>query len=388
MFAFSQFNTKAKYWVKGRKETILKLEKKSIWFHCASLGEFEQARPLIEKFKKEYSKFEIVLTFFSPSGYEIRKNYEFADYVYYLPLDTKNNAQQFITKINPALVIFIKYEFWYHFINELNNKKIPIFLVSGIFREKQIFFKFYGSLFRDILKNFTHLFVQDDKSLKLLKTIDILNVTQANDSRFDRVYYIYKQAKTFSKIEEFIDNKACIVLGSSWLIDEKLFSKIIYKFKNYKFIIAPHNLGKRRVKEIQELFPNNILYSKIDTCLQGKQVLIIDNMGMLSSIYKYGTIAYIGGGFGVSIHNILEAAVYSIPVVFGPKYSKMNEAFDLIANNGGFCVNNENELEALLSKFQNDDFLQECSKRAGDYVLQNIGGTDEVLNFLKNKGFI
>ncbi len=384
----SPFNKKAAQWVSGRKISITKIQEESIWFHCASLGEFEQARPLLEKIKKDYPSYKIVLTFYSPSGYEVRKNYKKADYIYYLPLDTKKNALDFITKINPKLVFFVKYEFWFHFINELKNKKIPTFLVSGIFRENQSFFKWYGVFFRSILKNFTHLFVQDNNSLALLQSINIKNTTKASDSRFDRVYDIYKEAKEYPEIEHFIDNKKCIVLGSSWLEDEKLFAALQNKYKGIKFIIAPHNINKTRFKELANLFTNHVFYSKIDSSSKEKQVLIIDNMGMLSSIYRYGNIAYIGGGFGASIHNILEAVVYSIPVIFGPAHKKMKEATDLIILQGAFEIHNIKELEVVLDKLNKKEFLKKSSTIAGNYVLNNLGGTEKVLSFLKKEKFL
>lgn len=381
----SPFNKKAFQWVNGRKIPITKIQEESIWFHCASLGEFEQARPLLEKIKTEYPFYKIVLTFYSPSGYEVRKDYKKADYIYYLPLDTKKNALDFILKTNPKLVFFVKYEFWYHFINELKNKNIPTFLVSGIFRKNQSFFKSYGAFFRSILNNFTHLFVQDDNSLALLHSIDIKNTSKANDSRFDRVYDIYKEAREYPEIENFIDKKKCIIIGSSWLEDEKLFVQLLNKYKENKFIIAPHNINKTRLKELSNLFTNHVLYSKIKANSKEKQVLIIDNIGMLSSIYRYGDIAYIGGGFGVSIHNILEAVVYSIPVIFGPAHKKMKEASDLIKLKAAFEINNIKELNEVLDRLDDAIFLKKSANKAGNYVLKNLGGTEKVLSYIKKE---
>ena len=344
----SPFNKKASQWIAGREIKVKKISEKSIWFHCASLGEFEQARPLLEKLKTAYPKYKIVLSFYSPSGYEVRKNYEQADFIYYLPLDTQKNAKDFIAKINPALVFFVKYEFWYHFLKELKQEKIPTFLVSGIFRKEQMFFKKQGVFFKELLTCFTHLFVQDDNSLELLKSIEINNVSIAKDSRFDRVYDIFQKAKQFPEIKQFVDDKKCIILGSSWLVDEKMFAELLPKFQDVKFIVAPHNINKRRLKEVENVFSNSVFYSKINENAKNKQVLIIDNYGMLSSIYRYGDIAYIGGGFGVSIHNILEAVVYSIPAVFGPAHYKMKEASDLIKLGAGFEVKDKIELEVRL----------------------------------------
>ena len=380
----SIFNPKAKLWYEGRKQEIKKIEGKSIWFHCASLGEFEQARPLLEKLKKDYPKFKIVLTFYSPSGFEIRKNYSEADFVYYLPLDTAKNSKQFIEKINPEMVFFIKYEFWYHFLFQLHEKKISTYLVSGIFREKQIFFKPYGVFFKKMLSYFNHLFVQDLDSVALLKTIGISNASQANDTRFDRVLAIKNQSQDFENIQNFVNGEKCIVLGSSWLEDEKLFAQL-ENIKDFKLIIAPHNINEKRISEVQNLFKDNVLYSDLNSENAKAKYLIIDNMGMLSSIYKYGQIAYIGGGFGVSIHNILEAAVYGIPVVFGPAHHKMKEAQDLINCGGGFEVNNFDTLKQTFDKLQKATFLTESSQKAGHYVSSNIGGTEKVIDFLKKE---
>lgn len=378
------FNPRAKLWYEGRKQEILKIEGKSIWFHCASLGEFEQARPLLEKLKTNYPAYKIVLTFYSPSGFEIRKNYSEADFVYYLPLDTAKNAKEFIEKINPEIVFFIKYEFWYHFLFQLNEKKISTFLVSGIFREKQFFFKLHGVFFRKMLSFFDHLFVQDLDSVSLLKKIRLSNVSQANDTRFDRVLAIKNQSQDFENIRKFVNGEKCIVLGSSWLEDEKLFAQL-ENIKDFKLIIAPHNINEKRILEVQNLFSDNVLYSALNEENAKAKYLIIDNMGMLSSIYKYGQMAYIGGGFGVSIHNILEAAVYGIPVVFGPAHHKMKEAKDLINCGGGFEVTNFETLKQTFEKLQNETFLVQSSQKAGNYVTQNIGGTEKIIDFLKKE---
>lgn len=381
----SPFNKKASLWINGRKISIPQLTAKTIWFHCASLGEFEQARPLLEQIKEDFPQDKIVLSFYSPSGYEIRKNYDKADYIFYLPLDTKKNALNFINKINPKAVFFIKYEFWFHYLNELKNKNIPSFLVSGIFRENQAFFKWHGVLFKQMLKNFTHLFVQDSNSLRLLKSININQTSIVEDLRFDRVLSIKNDAKSLPKIKEFVNGKKCIILGSSWLVDEKMFLKLLPELKEYKIIVAPHDINENRKKEVTGIFKNAVLYSKLEKENISKQVLIIDNMGILSSIYRYASIAYIGGGFGVSIHNILEATVYSIPVIFGPAHTKMKEASDLIQNGGGFCIQDLDELKVVLQKLDNKLPLQKSAITAGLYVKNNAGGTKKILSFLKNE---
>lgn len=378
----SLFNKKAKLWINGRRQEIIEIEGRSVWFHCASLGEFEQARPLLEYIKTNYPEYKIVLSFYSPSGFEVRKNYEIADLICYLPIDTAKNAKDFIEKIKPEMVFFIKYEFWYHFLNELDKKQIPTYLVSGIFRENQIFFKSYGLFFKEMLGKFNHLFVQDEASLKLLQSIGISKVSQANDTRFDRVLAIKNQAKDFELIAKFVSEKKCIVLGSSWLEDEKLFAQL-KNISDYKLIIAPHNVTPKRISEIQELFSDNVLFSELNKENFSKKYLIINNIGMLSSIYKYGQMAYIGGGFGVSIHNILEAAVYGIPVLFGPAHHKMKEASDLIICGGGFEVNDLKSLENTLEKLKNEAFLTKSSKGSDEYVQENSGGTEKVIQFLK-----
>lgn len=381
----SPFNKKASLWVNGRKIDIPQITEKSIWFHCASLGEFEQARPLLEQIKIDYPQYKIVLSFYSPSGYEIRKNYNKADYVFYLPLDTKKNAKDFIRKINPKAVFFIKYEFWFHYLNELKNQNIPSFLVSGIFRENQAFFRPSGILFKEMLTKFTYLFVQDKNSLNLLHSIEINNVSIVEDSRFDRVIDIKNDSKELPKIQQFVNSRKCIILGSSWLVDDKMFANLLKELQDYKIIIAPHDINKNRIQEVSEIFKDSILYSELGNEKISNQVLIIDNMGMLSSIYKYATIAYIGGGFGISIHNILEAAVYSIPVIFGPAHTKMKEAADLIENGGGFCVYNLSELKTILKKLDTNLEWQKSAKTAGLYVKNNTGGTKKVLSHLKNE---
>lgn len=376
------FNQKARFWVQGRKAEIKTIAEKSVWFHCASLGEFEQAKPLILAIKKEFPAHKIVLTFYSPSGYEIRKNYSEADFVYYLPIDTAQNAKNFIAKIKPEMVFFIKYEFWFHYLKELKKQKINTYLVSGIFRANQIFFKSYASFFKEMLTCFTHFFVQDDTSVALLKTLEINNTSQANDTRFDTVIQTKNASRDFENIANFVLEKKCIVLGSSWLEDEKLFSEASFQ-KEYKYIIAPHNITAKRILEVQKLFPNNVLYSELKAQNSQKQVLIIDNIGMLSSIYKYGQIAYIGGGFGVSIHNILEAAVFTMPVLFGPAHTKMKEAADLIKLKAAFEINKLSDLEQCIKMLKDEQKLVKHSQRAGEYVSTNSGGTEKIIHFIK-----
>jgi 3-deoxy-D-manno-octulosonic-acid transferase len=389
----SFFNSKAKLWIQGRKAVFDKIEadkivsKNVIWFHVASLGEFEQARPLIEKIKNKNSAQKILLTFFSPSGYEIRKNYKFADYIHYLPIDTIKNAQKFLKLTNPKLVIFVKYDFWYNYIEQIYKKSIPLYLVSGIFREKQIFFKKSGKSYAKLLTYFTHLFVQDDISVDLMKSIGIGNVTKTGDTRFDRVIEIAEQSYEIEIVEKFKDNKTTLVVGSSWLADEKIFTEFINStFEDIKFIIAPHHIEENRIIELLQLLNKKVVrFSKanIET-VADFQVLIIDNIGMLSSIYKYGNIAYVGGGFGTGIHNILEAAVYGMPIVFGTNYKRFNEAKEMIAIKTAFSIDNLEDFTRIMKTFLSDEnFLASTSQKAKNYVYQNKGATEIVLDFIK-----
>ncbi len=381
-------NAKAKLRRKGVKSTFETLKnfnsENVIWLHCASLGEFEQGRPLIEKIKKQYPNYQIALSFFSPSGYEIRRNYESADIVFYLPGDSPKNARKIISFLKPKIVFFVKYEFWYWYIKELKNKQIPTYLISGIFRKNQIFFKFYGSFFRKILKNFTHLFVQNKKSVDLLKSYGIANVSVAGDTRFDRVFEISKNRKQFKIIENFISDKFVFVAGSTWKPDEDIIFNFINKqnIKNIKFIIAPHEIKNENINRILNLTGKEIIrYSDCtDENIADADVMLIDNIGMLSSLYAYANIAYIGGGFGAGIHNTLEAAVYGIPVLFGTNYHKFDEAKELIKRKAGFSIAGKDEFDKLLQKFLNNpDFRIQSGKNAEIYVKENIGASEKIL---------
>ena len=392
------FNSKARLWIRGRKNLFTELESKIkssaqpiVWFHCASLGEFEQGRPLIEEFKKRNPSYRILLSFFSPSGFEVRKNYAGADTVCYLPLDTLGNAKRFVELVNPSLVFFIKYEFWLNTLGEIRKKNIPHFLVSGIFRHDQIFFKSHGGIFREALKGFTFLFTQEKNSVELLKSISIHNVIAAGDTRFDRVIEIANGAKEISLAKLFsgIEGKV-IIAGSTWPQDEELLfpSTSAELKKDWKIIIAPHELGEAHLSAIESALGNIgiekqsiIRFSKADEkFISEAKVLLIDNIGMFSSLYRYGNIAYIGGGFGKSIHNTLEAAVYGIPVVFGPRFEKFNEAKGLIASGGGFGVQNGQELQNVLHELLSDKTKREAAgMKAGKFVKENTGATKIIL---------
>ncbi|MFN4235110.1 MAG: 3-deoxy-D-manno-octulosonic acid transferase [Bacteroidia bacterium] len=390
----SLFNPKAKLWTEGRKnifnqlENTFKNEKGSvIWFHCASLGEFEQGRPIIEKIKANHSQYKILITFFSPSGYEIRKNYSGADYVFYLPIDTALNAKKFIEIIQPKMAFFIKYEFWYHYLHTLKNKKIPTYLISALFRKNQIFFKPYGSLYRNILKCYDYIFVQDDDSMELLMELGLKNICVSGDTRYDRVSEIAAQTKSLEIIENFKAEKKLIVAGSSWPPEEQLIATYIgRKGFTHKFIIAPHDISENHLLQLERLFSKYkcLRYSKANNIpINEYEILIIDNIGLLSSLYKYADIAFIGGAFGSGLHNILEAVVYGCPVVFGPKYYRFPEAVELL-NAGGACsVRNVDELINdlnFLSSPENKEFLY---KICTEFVASRKGATEKILNLIK-----
>ena len=387
--AAALFNKKAKLWVNGRKhQNYIKYEQ-SIWFHFASLGEFEQGRPVLEKMREMYPKKEIVITFFSPSGFEIRKNTPLADAVYYLPLDTAANARKFISAINPAVVIFTKYEYWYHFYNELYKRDVPLYVISGIFRPKQIFFKWYGGLHRKILSFVTRFFVQDEQSVQLLQSIGLSNATISGDTRFDRVWANAQQPKELPMIQQFVNGQKTFIAGSTWPEDEKLVAALPTQYPDWKFIIAPHEISEEKISRLIDLLPENsaIRFSQFSnnphSLLTNHQSLIIDNIGMLSSLYQYGRIAYIGGGFGAGIHNTLEAAAFGLPVIFGPNYSKFKEAQDLVSLECGFSINNETELISTVKFLSGDDEQYEAiSKKTKDYVRDNTGATDTILEYV------
>jgi 3-deoxy-D-manno-octulosonic-acid transferase len=392
------FHTKARLLVRGRKNLFEDVANKFktnsqpvAWFHCASLGEFEQGRPLMEEFKKRNTGYKILLTFFSSSGYEVRKNYAGADVVCYLPADTKANAKRFVEIVNPSVIFFVKYEFWLNFLAEFRKKNISHFLVSAIFREDQIFFKSHGGIFREALKGFSFIFTQEKKSLYLLHSIGITNAEVAGDTRFDRVAEIAAGAKEIPVAKSFAGaERKVLVAGSTWPADEENLFPIISPLlkKDWKLLIAPHELGEAHLASIEKglqaagISSTEIIrYSKADEITAANtKVLLIDNIGMLSSLYAYGKIAYIGGGFGKSIHNVLEAAVYGIPVVFGPRFEKFNEAKGLISAGGGFGVQSEEELKGALSELMTDEKKRAAAGNiAGKFVSENTGATKIIL---------
>jgi len=387
-------NEKARKWLRGRKDIFNKLsssigkDDKIIWFHCASLGEFEQGRPLIEALRKQYADYKILLTFFSPSGYKIRKNYEQADYVFYLPIDTKKNARRFVEIVRPRAVFFIKYEFWFNYINELYKRKIPFFMVSTIFRPSQHFFRFWGFWFGKQLRKITFLFVQDENSLELLENIKIYHTDIIGDTRFDRVVALAEEEKEFPLIKHFVKDKPILVAGSTWPADEdKLLTMIDQLDVDFKLIIAPHQVDNEHIEQIKKKFSKYepILYSNADEKnLNNSRVLIIDGIGYLSYLYRYATITYIGGGFGTGIHNLLEAATYGKPVIFGPNHSKFKEAVELKKNGGGFSIASSEELISLCKLLFTDNKKHETSAQsAKNYVIKNAGATNRVIDKAK-----
>ena len=353
-----------------------------VWFHAASLGEFEQGRPVIEQLKREKPETKILLTFFSPSGYEIRKNYAGADIVSYLPLDVPGNAWYFVNLVKPSKAIFIKYEFWPNYLLALQNENIPVVSISAIFRPEQVFFKDYGKWYKKLLLTFQHIFVQDKFSKELLQAHGINNVTVAGDTRFDRVYDLYQQAKQLPLIEEFVKGaEKVIVAGSTWPKDEELLVQYLRLHPDVKLIMAPHEVHNSHIAEISKLLDGKFVRYSDATAenVKSTNCLVVDIIGILSSIYRYANVTYIGGGFGVGIHNTLEAAVYGLPVVFGTNYQKFREARELIAIGGAFSISNYVTLEAQFDLLLKDN---NAGKIAGEYVKSNTGATEMILKVL------
>jgi 3-deoxy-D-manno-octulosonic-acid transferase len=392
---YSRFNEKVRKMWRGEREAFKILREKVdpnakyVWFHAASLGEFEQGRPLMEQMRKEHPEYKILLTFFSPSGYEVRKNYEGADIITYLPLDTITNARRFLRTIRPVMAFFIKYEFWYNYLHILKHRNVPVYSVSSIFRPDQVFFKWYGRQYGRVLNCFTHFFVQNEVSKQLLAKIGITDVTVVGDTRFDRVLQIKEAAKQLPVVEAFVkDAPQVFVAGSSWPPDEEIFIKYFNEHKNWKLIIAPHVIGEDHLKQIEKLLEGRKVVRYTDaeksltsdlSSLTSAEVLIINCYGLLSSIYHYGHVAYVGGGFGVGIHNLLEAAVWDVPVFFGPNNQKFQEAQGL-KQNGGFEIHDYEEFERQMSRLASDaQYLKEQGQLAGQFVKGQAGATAKVL---------
>lgn len=393
----SPFHKKARKMIIGHKQTYKILKEKVdpnikyIWFHAASLGEFEQGRPIIEEIRRKQPEAKILLTFFSPSGYEVRKDYPVADIVCYLPFDKKRNVKKFLKLVQIEKAIFIKYEFWYNFVNNLHKRNIPIYMVSAIFRPSQIFFKWYGGTMRKLLKYYKCICVQDNNSEQLLRSISITNVKVCGDTRFDRVLDIRSQAKQLNIVESFArkaqtENEKIFVAGSTWPKDEDIVIPYFNITTDVKLIIAPHEIDEAHLKYIESnLQRPHIRYSQaIPEMMADYDCLIIDSFGLLSSIYRYGQVAYVGGGFGVGIHNVLEAAVYNIPVIFGPNFKKFREAQQLMEQGGGYSISDYQSFRGLMDEFlQYENTLSAAGKHAGDYVKSNAGVVDRVMQELK-----
>ena len=402
----SLFNEKVRKMWRGEREAFKILKQKVdpnakyIWFHAASLGEFEQGRPLMERIRKDYPQYKILLTFYSPSGYEVRKNYEGADIICYMPVDTRLNAIRFLRLVRPVMAFFIKYEFWSNFLHILKHRNIPTYSVSSIFREEQVFFKWYGRNYAGVLKCFTRFFVQNEESKRLLEGIGITAVDVVGDTRFDRVLQIKEAAKQLPICEAFRTGVASsqsadvphhdfkvFVAGSSWPPDENIFIPFFNEHKDWRLLIAPHVIAEEHLKLILSLIKGKKVVRYTQTTPEEAaeaDVLIIDCFGLLSSMYNYGDVAYIGGGFGVGIHNTLEAAVWNMPVIFGPNNKKFQEAQGLLKSGGGFEINTYEDFSGLMSSLMNDEtFLNQAGDKAGTFVAHLAGATDKVLASVK-----
>ena len=398
IFVATFFSAKVKKMWRGERETFKILKEKVdpeaqyAWFHAASLGEFEQGRPIIEEYRRVFPKRKILLTFFSPSGYEVRKNYDGADIVCYLPIDTPTNALRFLRAVRPVEAFFIKYEFWYNYLHILRHRGIPVYSISSIFRKEQVFFKWYGFQYRHVLRCFTYFFVQNEESKRLLGTLGIDNVMVTGDTRFDRVMQIAKESKSIPVVREFKNGKKVFVAGSSWLPDEQIFLSYFAQHLDWKVIIAPHVIGESHLEQIMSLLEGRkvVRYTQIEAddavTLGEAEVLIIDCFGLLSSIYKYGDVAYVGGGFGVGIHNLPEAAVWNLPVIFGPNHQKFQEANELKACGGGIAIEGKEDFHRVMDAFMaSEDEMKRAADAAGHYVSSHSGATEKLLKLLREK---
>lgn len=394
----SIFNDKLRKMWQGEQDAVQTLRKKVepdadyIWFHAASLGEFEQGRPLMEQIKKSYPQYKILLTFFSPSGYEVRKNYEGADIITYLPIDTVGNARQFLRTVRPVMAFFIKYEFWYNYLHILQYRGIPAYSVSSIFRPDQVFFKWYGRGYGRVLKCFTRFFVQNEESKKLLESIGIHDTMVVGDTRFDRVLQIKEASKQLPIVERFVkgtpeDQKKVFVAGSSWQPDEEIFLKYFNNHRDWKLIVAPHVIGEDHLKFIFSLIKDKkvVRYTQAtEDNVAEADVLIIDCFGLLSSVYHYGDVAYVGGGFGVGIHNVLEAAVWGMPVLFGPNNKHFAEAQGLLQSGGGIEIEDNETFSLIMSQLSDGSaYYDTCGQEAGAFVQSLAGATKKVLSSVK-----
>ena len=387
------FHPKIKLFVQGRSQvfSILKnkiqKENKTIWIHAASLGEFEQGLPVIEKLNATYPTYKILVTFFSPSGYEVKKDTAVADAVVYLPLDTRRNAKRFIETVNPVLAIFVKYEIWPNYLKELKEKQVPILLISAIFRKEQVFFKWYGGIMRKALQTFTHFFVQDENSVTLLKSIKLNNVTKSGDTRFDRVSEILEGGNNLSFMEHFKGNETCFVAGSTWPEDEEIIVKFINETQNHlKFVLAPHNIKTDHIQSLKKSISKKaVLYTEIEhNDISSCEVLIINTVGLLTKIYSYAEIAYVGGAFATGLHNTLEPAVFGIPIIIGPEYKGFNEAEKLVAENGILVIRDYDEFTITLDNLLvNPEFLKNTGIINSNFVKENKGASVQIMAHIR-----
>jgi len=382
-------NKKAKLWCEGRKNQWETLKSDNpddlwIWMHVSSLGEFEQGLPIIEDLKQKYPKYKLLLTFFSPSGYEVKKNFPLADKIAYLPIDTLNNAKKLVRNFKFKAVFFVKYEFWFNYIKVLKDNKIPLFYISTLLRKNQYFFRPWGIWFRKHFKKVKYFFTQNNDTANFLAKMGIENVTVAGDTRFDRVYSIAQQAQRYPDIESFIGGRKCIIAGSSWPSDERLLYHFIENMpEDYCFLMVPHDISDSHIKHIESHLNDYQLYTNLDLNKKSK-TLVINKIGLLSKIYRYARFAYIGAGFYDGIHNIQEAIVFDVPVIFGPKYHEFEEAVELVKLKGAFAINNQRELEDVFYKFINDDdFYKKSSKICHDYVEKKIGATEKIMRVME-----
>lgn len=386
----SLFNPKAKQWIRGRKGLFSRIAREVdpsepvIWFHCSSLGEFEQGRPVIELIRRERPDKKILLTFYSPSGYEIRKDYPGADHIFYLPLDTRKNVKRFLDLITIEQAFFVKYEFWYHFLSTMHHNKIPVYLISGIFRKNQVFFKWYGSWYRKILGMFDHLFLQQKSSLELLGSIGIKHASVSGDTRFDRVFEIAQDVGSNERFSTFCKNSSCVIAGSTWPADEEILCRYINESgSSVKWILVPHEIHASHIQQLKHsITKKTLIYSESgENDSPDAEVLIIDTIGLLSSLYQYGELAYIGGGFGKGIHNTLEAATFGLPVIFGPRFNKFTEAKELVQAGAAFPVHDYAELKEILNRlFKDPEMLKTSGKIASDYVSSKLGASRLIVN--------
>ncbi|MES2780220.1 MAG: glycosyltransferase N-terminal domain-containing protein [Bacteroidota bacterium] len=391
------WNEKARKFREGRKGLLEKIARETakdtrekIWFHCASLGEFEQARPLMERLKRQYAQYAIVVTFFSPSGYEIRKNYQGADYIFYLPLDSSRNAEHFLSSTKIKIAFFVKYEIWYHYLSALNKFDIPVVLISANIRPDHVYIKWYGTFFREMLYRFNHIFSQNENSNAKLKANGFTKISVSKDTRFDRVFENSKQVKSISVIEDFVQGKRVLVIGSSYAQEETIVQNCMQELANWKVIIAPHHIEQNRITEICSRFESHgaTTFSALskDVALKDKNILVIDNIGMLSAIYQYGDVAFIGGGYGKSgLHNTLEAAVFGMPILFGPNnLAKFPESLDMIEAGVGFIIHNDYELNRLLREWNtHPEQREQIGEKATLFVTSQTGATQHVFDYLE-----